>query len=180
MKITVAVDEITAVDTPALGVNLFKGVTEPGGATGAVDKALDGTISQLIQEGEIKGNQGSINMLHTMGKIGPQRVVVVGLGPADKLDAQVVRQVSGDVARYLRQRGIASAASIAQGAGLGGMDLAASGQAIAEGALLGLYRFDSYLSSNDEQPSAPELLPVKSWPKAQSWPGTWSTSRPTS
>ena len=162
MKIAVTVDEVTQVDTPALVVNLFKGVTEPGGATGAVDKALDGAISQLIQEGEIKGNQGSINMLHTMGKIAPQRVVVVGLGPADKLDAQVVRQVSGDAARYLRQRGIASAASIAHGAGLGGMDPAASGQAIAEGALLGLYRFDSYLSSNDDQPqgSLEELVIV--------------------
>ncbi len=154
MKITVAVDEVTQVDTPALVVNLFKGVTEPGGATGAVDKALDGAISRLIKEGEIKGNQGSISLLHTMGKIAPQRVVVVGLGPADKLDAQVVRQVSGDAARYLRQRGIASAASIAHGAGLGGMDPAASGQAIAEGALLGLYRFDSYLSSNDDRPQS--------------------------
>ena len=81
MKITVAVDEITQVETPALVVNLFKGVTEPGGATGAVDKALDGAISGLIQDGEIKGSQGAIGMLHTMGKIAPQRVVVVGLGP---------------------------------------------------------------------------------------------------
>ena len=154
MKITVAVDEITQVETPALVVNLMKGVTEPGGATGAVDKALDGAISRLIQDGEIKGNQGSIGMLHTMGKIAPQRVVVVGLGPVEKLDAQVVRQVSGGVARYLRQRGIASAATIAHGAGVGGLDPAASGQAIAEGVLLGLYKFESYLSTDDDRPQS--------------------------
>ena len=154
MKITVAVDEITQVETPALVVNLMKGVTEPGGATGAVDKALDGAISRLIQDGEIKGNQGSIGMLHTMGKIAPQRVVVVGLGPVEKLDAQVVRQVSGGVARYLRQRGIASAATVAHGAGVGGLDPAASGQAIAEGVLLGLYKFESYLSTDDDRPQS--------------------------
>ena len=76
---------------------------------------------------------------------------MVGLGPAEKLDAQVVRQVSGDVIRYLRQRGVGRAATVAHGAGLGGLDPSASGQAIAEGTLLGLYRFDSYLSSNGEE-----------------------------
>ena len=40
MQITVTTDEITSFSTPALVVNLFKGVTQSGGATGAVDKAL--------------------------------------------------------------------------------------------------------------------------------------------
>ena len=151
MRITVKTGEITSIKTPALVVNLFKGVKKPGGATGAVDKALDGAISRLIREGEIKGAQGSISMLHTLGKIAPDRVVVAGLGARDKLDAQVVRQVSGDVVRYLRQRGIKRAATIAHGAGAGGLDPGASGQAIAEGALLGLYRFESYLSSSGEE-----------------------------
>ena len=54
-------------------VNLFKGVqeTSPGGATGAVDKALDGVIRRLIEDGEITGKQGELTLLHTMGKIGP-------------------------------------------------------------------------------------------------------------
>ena len=50
MQITVATGEITSINAPVLVVNLFKGVTEPGGATGAVDKALDGAISPLIRE----------------------------------------------------------------------------------------------------------------------------------
>ena len=154
MRITVTTGEITSIQTPALVVNLFQGVTEPGGATGAVDKALDGAISRLIREGEIKGAQGAVSMLHTLGKISPDRVVVVGLGPPEKIDAQVVRQVSGDVVRYLRQRGINRAATIAHGTGVGGVDLGTSGQAIAEGALLGLYRFESYLSSNGEEDRA--------------------------
>ena len=90
-------------------------------------------------------------MVHTLGKIAPDRVVVIGLGARDKLDAQVVRQVSGDVVRYLRQRGVSRAATIAHGAGTGGLGPSASGQTIAEGALLGLYRFESYLSSSKEE-----------------------------
>jgi leucyl aminopeptidase len=160
IRISVTTGDVTLMDTPALIVNLFKGVTEPGGATGAVDKALDGIISQLIQEGEIKGNQGGITMVHTLGKIKPARVLVVGLGPADKFDAQVVRQVSGDVVRYLRQRGIQRAATIAHGAGVGGLDPKASGRAISEGTLLGLYRFGSYLSNNEENETEFEELTI--------------------
>ncbi len=54
MNIRVLREDVTKVKTPALIVNLFEGVKSPGGATGAVDKALDGAISQLIGEGEIK------------------------------------------------------------------------------------------------------------------------------
>ena len=60
MRIIVMTGDVATTDTPALVVNLFSGVTEPGGATGAVDRALDGVISQLIKEGEIKGKVGDI------------------------------------------------------------------------------------------------------------------------
>jgi len=147
MRITVTTGDVTSTETPALVVNLFSGVTKPEGATGAVDQALDGVISQLIKEGEIRGKAGEISMIHTLGKIAPARVIVAGLGPADKFDAQVVRQVAADVARYLRQKGIKEAVTIAHGAGVGGLEPMTSGQAIAEGSLLGLYKFDSYLSN---------------------------------
>ena len=113
---------LTKIKTQALVVNLFQGVNEPQGATGAVDKALEGAISQLIQEGEIKGRLGEITLIHTLGKIPASRVVVTGLGKADDFDHQTVRRVSGDVVRYLRQRGITQAATVAHGAGIGGLD----------------------------------------------------------
>ena len=150
MRITVTTGDVTSTETPALVVNLFAGVTEPGGATGAVDRALDGIISQLINEGEIKSKAGDIALIHTLGKIAPARVIVAGLGPADKFDAQVVRQVAADVARYLRQKGIKKAVTIAHGAGVGGLEPKASGQAIAEGSLLGLYKFGSYMSNGNQ------------------------------
>ena len=83
MRINVEKTDITSVDTPALVVNLFKGVRAPGGATGAVDRALDGAISNLINDGEITGKKGELTLLHTMGNIKPARVVVTGLGPAE-------------------------------------------------------------------------------------------------
>ena len=144
MKINVETIDITTAATPALVVNLFSGVEKPGGATGVVDQALDGAITQLIVDGEIKGKQGELTLLHTMGKIGPARVLVAGLGKQDEFDAEVARRVSSEALRYLRQRGICQAVTIAHGAGAGGLSPEEAGRAIAEGSLLGLYRFDRY------------------------------------
>ena len=151
MKIAVEAADVTAAATPALIVNLFKGVKEPSGATGAVDQALDGAISRLIRDGEIKGGEGETTLVHTLGKIPPERVIVVGLGSREKFGAQVVRKVSGDVVRFLRRRGISRAVTVAHGAGAGGLTPDEAGQAIAEGAILGLYQFGRYQAKNGDE-----------------------------
>ena len=160
LKIDVQSADIIGIDTPALVVNLFRGVKKPGGATGAVDKALGGVITQLIEDGEIKGSTGETTLIHTLGKIKPSRVLVAGLGTQDKFDVQVVRRVSAEVVRFLRRKGISSAASIAHGAGIGGLDPQLSGQAIAEGAHLGLYKFGTYLTKNSDSTNELEYLTV--------------------
>ena len=153
MKIAVKAADITATETPALIVNLFKGVKEPSGATGAVDQALDGAISQLIRDGEIKGAEGETTLVHTLGRMAPERVIVVGLGSQDKFGSQVVRRVTADVLRFLRRRGVDNAVTVAHGAGTGGLGAEEAGQAIAEGAVLGLYQFGRYQSKNGDEPT---------------------------
>ena len=144
--IKVTVGDATVFATPALAVNLFQEVTHPGGGTGAVDRALGGAISQLIADGEIKGKLGELTLIHTIDRIPAKRVVVVGLGKSEDFDTAAVRRVSGDVARFLRRKGVTEFATIAHGAGIGGLSAAESAQAIAEGTLLGLYKFDTYRS----------------------------------
>ena len=160
LKIDVQSADIIGIDTPALVVNLFRGVKKPGGATGAVDKALGGVITQLIEDGEIKGSTGETTLIHTLGKIKPSRVLVAGLGTQDKFDVQVVRRVSAEVVRFLRRKGISSAATIVHGASIGGLDPQLSGQAIAEGAHLGLYKFGTYLTKNSDSTNEFEHLTV--------------------
>ena len=147
--ISVAAGNATNYETPALVVNLFQGVTHPGGGTGAVDRALGGAILQLIADGEIKGKLGELTLIHTMERIPARRVVVAGLGKSGDFDTTTVRRVSGDVARFLRRKGIGEYATIAHGAGIGGLNAAEAAQAIAEGTLLGLYKFDTYRSNGN-------------------------------
>ena len=144
MEIKVVAGDIAQQDFGAVIVNLFEGVTAPGGATGAVDVAMGGAISSLIEDGEIKGRQGELTLIHTLGRIAPSRVLVAGLGKADSFTLDGVRSVAAASARHLNGIGVGSAATIVHGAGIAGLDDRASSQALAEGLVMGMYRFDKY------------------------------------
>ncbi len=151
MKIEVKIADITTLATPALVVNRLQGGSKnPGGATGAVDKALDGSISKLMADGEITGKLGEMTLLHTMGKIAPARVLVAGMGKQEDFGADVARRVTSEALRFLRRRGISEAVTIPHRVGAGMLSPEDAGQAIAEGALLGLYRFDRYHTNGDD------------------------------
>ncbi len=149
MNFEVVAGDIGKRDTDAIVVNLFAGITDPAGGTGAVNRALDGAIVKLIADGEITGKRGEVTIIHTFGKIAPARVVVAGLGNSDDLDAEAVRSISGETAHRLQKIGVSRFSTIAHGAGIGGMDPAQSAQAIVEGAILGLYEFDRFKSSTN-------------------------------
>ena len=150
MELRLEVGYILDIEADCIVVNLFQGVTEPGGATGAVDQAMGGVIKQLIEDGDIKGKAGELTLVHTQGKIKPKRVVVAGLGKQDKMSTDTLRSLGGDVARFARGKGFSSVASIIHGAGIDGMDPEAAGQAFAEGVALGLYRFRRHFSEQDD------------------------------
>lgn len=160
MRINVIHGDVTQVSTPALIVNLFDGVTHPGGATGAIDRALDGAISELIAEGETKGKKGEMTLVHTLGRMAPARVLVAGLGQEENFSVDTIREVSAEACRFLRRRGITAAATIAHGAGIGGISPQDSARGIAEGACLGLYRFTEYRSRVDETRNDLEELSI--------------------
>ena len=161
MEIKVASGDIAARQVAAIVVNLFEGGTSPGGATGAVDRALDGAISRLIEEGEIAGKKGEMTLVHTLGKMAPSRVLVAGLGKEANFDVDRVRIVSAAACRYLRSRGVRDIATVAHGAGIAGMDVRSSAQAIAEGSLLGLYRFDIHKAKNESDRDIESLTIVE-------------------
>ena len=161
MEIKLAIGDIAAQQVDAIVVNLFEGVTAPGGATGAVDQALDGAITQLIADGDVKGKAGEFTVIHTFGKLPAKRVVIAGLGKASEFDVSAVRKVSAEAARFLRRHGFSRSATIVHGAGIGGIAPDAAAQALTEGALLGLYRFHRHKSKEDDDKELDELRIVE-------------------
>jgi len=150
MRISVETGDIRSLEAECIVVNLFEGVTAPGGATGAVNDALNGAISELIAAGDLRGKQGELTLLHSFGRLPAKRLLVAGLGKSAEFNVDRVRELSANIARFLRGKRVATFATIAHGAGIGGLDAAACAQAIAEGAVLGLYRFDRHKKPDDD------------------------------
>lgn len=157
MNTSVANLQIQAAPADAVIVNMFEGVSAPGGATGAVDTALgsadgvpgSGAISRLIALGDFKGRLNEVAVVYTHGLIPAPRVIVVGLGKAKDFDLDRARQASGTAARKARDLGCKTVASIAHGAGIGGLAPRDAAQATIEGAILGTYQHTEQKSKPD-------------------------------
>jgi len=161
MRIKIVAGNITELAVDAIVVNLFDGVKTPGGATAAVDKALDGAISNLIAKGQIKGKLNETTLIHTLGKITPEMVLIVGLGKKKGFNAEKIRQVTATACKSLRGVGAKHVATIMHGAGAGGIAPQVAAQAITEGSLLGLYKFEKHLSKKSDKKEIKELIIVE-------------------
>lgn len=153
MDVKVIQGAIQESDADAIVVNLFEGV-QPGGATKAVDQALDGAISALIEGGDFEGEADQAAVLYPRGAIPAQRVILVGLGPQGEFELDRVRQAAARAAQKAREVKAQRVATVLHGAGAGGLSAEEAAQAITEGSILGLY---DYRGLKTEE--APEPLP---------------------
>jgi leucyl aminopeptidase len=160
VEIKVAAGDIVRFPAGAIIVNFFEGMEQPEGVTAAVDRALDGAIAQLISQGEVKGKLNQVTVIHTLGKLPALRVAVAGLGKSSELTQDKIRSAVAGTCRVLRQKGVDKIATVAQGAGLAGITPEGSAQAIAEGALLGLYTFRRHITQEPEFGEIKELTLV--------------------
>ena len=155
--------DIARIKSDAAILNLFDGVERPGGATGAVDRALGGLVSELIADGEITGKRGNNVLIHTpsgrYGEFAPKRVLVTGLGDSASFGLEDVREIAATAVNRLQ--GIAkTATTIIHGAGIGGLDTTAAAHAVAEGAIIGAYSFNKYKKSSNNSDNRLETLNV--------------------
>ena len=119
---------------------------KPGHAQGRVDKALGGTIARLIKRGDFTARPGVTHILYPEGRIAAERLILTGMGKREGLTLNRVRLAAGKAAFSARSHG---AETIVFGADAPGLDVEETAQALAEGSMLGLYRFLKYKTNNE-------------------------------
>ncbi len=142
MKINLEIASITDFKADAIIVNLFEGVTQPAGGTGAVDKALDGGISNELQHGAtFKGKLGETMVFSTLGKLPARYVILVGLGKQEEFKSRELRRASAAAIRACDKLKVKTAGTLLHGAGIGNIPAEVAARLLTEGSLLGSYRF---------------------------------------
>jgi leucyl aminopeptidase len=147
MEIRVSTRDVTQFEGDALAIGVFSDGGLEGPAA-ALDRALAGVISELQQGGEIRGVADEVTLLHTLGKIEPARIVILGLGSRSRLSVERIRRAAAVACRTLRRAG-AQNIGLALAWAESGINLAQAARAQSEGALLGLYRFSRYKSGGE-------------------------------
>ena len=133
--------EGVAADTLVVGA-----LGEDGGATLAagadsIDEALDGKLSEYLDESGFKAKAGEVVIIPTLGKLPARAIAVVGLGPRSEVTPARLRSVAGTTSKRLSQNSIV-ASTLHQA-----LPVDDAAAAATEGFLLGAYRFTSYKSA---------------------------------
>jgi leucyl aminopeptidase len=124
----------------------------------ALDKKFGGPISAAIDRGDFRGISGQVLTVYPNSAPGAKvtasakRILLVGLGDPNKLSAEALRELGG---RCSKQANLKRATTVglyvpAAIPAVKGIDLESACRAIAEGATLGGYRFDAYLSEKKD------------------------------
>lgn len=144
MKVSVKVGDLTKTPAGLLTTSLFEDVKNPGGATGAVDTALKGLLTELIKEEHFEGKEGQVLLVQTHGKIPAKRVLLVGLGKQERFSVETIRKTAAVSLKKAKEVAAKTVASVLHGAGTGGIKPEQAAEAMAEGVLLASYQFSKH------------------------------------
>jgi leucyl aminopeptidase len=136
-----------------LACGVTQGASSPEGALAALDEALGGSVTRVLASGDMRGRKADQVLLYADGPggaAGPRRVLLLGIGKTDAVDAEVVRGMAGRAVRAAEMLGIGSTAVSLDG--LGELDDETKAQAAAEGAALAAWRFRELKAPDEEEP----------------------------
>ncbi len=148
MEIRVSTRDVQQFEGDAVAVGIFSDEEGLQGPAAALDEALAGVIAELRASGEVTGAADEVTLLHTLGKIEPTRIAILGLGPRERFTLDRVRRASAIACRTLRKAN-AQRVGLALAWAESGLNLAQAARAATEGALLGLYDFRKYKSAKN-------------------------------
>jgi leucyl aminopeptidase len=154
MEIKAMTGDITGVEAGAI-ITFLPQAEELSGEIARIDKVLGGAIAGMVSQGEIKGKLNEITVIHSLGRLPADRLVIAGLGKRAELTPDRVRGVVAEVCRHLQRRRVGTAAAGVPVMGID--DLEKASQVITEGALLGTYSFRRHITREAEVGEIKEL-----------------------
>jgi leucyl aminopeptidase len=150
MNVVVKRSKPETSDAEVLAVPVWQDTSLPAAsAVAQLDARLGGLLSEYLRHGDFPGTLNSTMLLRTRGGITAPRLLLVGLGKAAAFSVEHLRQASASAATTVRKLGVRTMAIVPPPSDL---PAASIGQAITEGALLGLYTLKKYKTVQEDEP----------------------------
>jgi leucyl aminopeptidase len=153
MQVRIVSDAPGAGSVGALVVPVFSS-KELDGAAKSADNDLGGAIADVLASGEIAGKLCELSLLHAKDR--PyRRVLLIGLGEAEKFEPWMLTRYAGTAVRYLGRHGIRDVA-IALPAQAAGIEVACA-SFLVEGAMAGGFDTTMYQKEPEKRSGADKL-----------------------
>jgi leucyl aminopeptidase len=148
VRVTARTADLDKHKTDVLAVGLFSDGKGPDKPIKLLDRKLKGAIKRLIKLGDFKGKEGTGAVVYGDGKIGAKRVLLVGLGEKKKATPETIRKAAAYTAKKSVEMKAKTVGLGLHSAFKAKLDLVEMGQACAEGACFGSYRYDEFVTEN--------------------------------
>ena len=149
MKYTITTGDCADISTDCLVVGVYAGSKLTPSAI-AVDQAAGGLLKRLAKRGDIEGESGHTLLVPCEDHLRAPRLLVVGLGDANQLDADEFLAVVQSAATALQRTGATNAAVTLAEAKVKQRDLGDRTRIIVEAFAASRYRFDRLKSKKSK------------------------------
>jgi leucyl aminopeptidase len=134
-----------------LVVALFEGEEFTSGVLESANQALDGSLKQLSDEGELVGKSGTSTLIHTLGKVTPRRILFTGLGKRNSVTEKVIKDVFSAAIRKAREIGLTKIVVDIDTFCLEDITPQRVCELITLATINGLYRYEDHISEKSEK-----------------------------
>ena len=156
MNIELILRDPITVPTPLLVLPFPEGTETLKGALASADALTEGDLQRALERKDITGKKEEAFLLIPPQGSGPQRILVVGTGKRDEVDAEVLRRVFGRAVRVAEGLRL-EALSVWMDSGFP-VSQAVYAQAAAEGVVLAAWRFRELKTQKDPEDPGVEIL----------------------
>ncbi len=136
--------------TQMLVIGHFSDVKKPLPQIMELCEKLGGAIEQIVKLGDFKGKTGTSTIVYGNNKIGASRVLIVGLGEQKNANIDTIRQAAALAANKAVGMKAKTMAVALHQVFDAKFDTGLLAQALAEGIYYGSFRYDEYITSDED------------------------------
>ena len=161
MDYTIKIDALESLSGDCLVLGVYQ-KRKLGAAATIVDEMLGGLVTRLLKRDDIEGKTGDVLLINHLPQHRFERLLLVGLGKKEALDAAVYRKALAAAGKALKDSGAKTALSTLHEAEVKGEDLDWKIRQNVEAMEAALYRF-TQLKTETENNKPPKLAKLQFW-----------------